>query len=90
LCLIGHKETLPLASIERVSWRIMVNAPVPEEDKTAFQVSMPARGQTPETAALAAGEGEAEPLDIVSDPQDAEIQAPDRKPDKSDPSGPAV
>jgi hypothetical protein len=71
-------------------WRIMVNAPVPEEDKTAFQVSMPARGQTPETAALAAGEGEAEPLDMVPDPQDAETQAPDSKPYKGDPSGPAV
>jgi MFS family permease len=47
-------------------WRIAVQAPVPEDDKTAFRISVPARAATPETVALAAGEGEGaalEPLD---------------------------
>ena len=43
-------------------WRILSKAPVPESEKTAFRVSMPARAVTPETAALAAGEDEDTPL----------------------------
>ncbi len=44
-------------------WRIMVKAPVPEAEKTAFQVSVPARVATPETAALAGGQTESAPLE---------------------------
>lgn len=43
-------------------WRIMVKAPVQEADKTSFQITVPARASTPETASLATGEGENEPL----------------------------
>jgi MFS family permease len=35
-------------------WRISIRAPVAEADKTAFQITLPARAATPETAALAA------------------------------------
>ena len=40
---------------------------MPENEKTAFRISVPARAVTSETAALAAGEGEAEPLENVAD-----------------------
>ena len=39
-------------------WRISVKAAVPEDEKTAFQISVPARAATPETAVLAAGDAE--------------------------------
>ncbi|PRY80917.1 MFS transporter [Marivita geojedonensis] len=42
-------------------WRIRVKAPVPDAKKTAFQVSVPARAATPETAVLAAGQDKVEP-----------------------------
>lgn len=48
-------------------WRMSVRAPVPEEDKSAFQISVPARAATPETAALAGGEAEAVPLATADD-----------------------
>lgn len=43
-------------------WRIKRNPAVPIEEKSAFQISLPARGATPETAALSAGDDEALPL----------------------------
>jgi MFS family permease len=43
-------------------WRISVRAAVPEADKSSFQISVPARAATPETAALAAGDAETAPL----------------------------
>ncbi len=43
-------------------WRILQRSAVPEADKTTFQVSVPARAATPETAALASGEDEADDL----------------------------
>jgi MFS family permease len=43
-------------------WRVMVKAPVDEDEKSAFQITLPARAATPETAALANGDGEAKPL----------------------------
>ena len=43
-------------------WRIKRNPAVPLGEKSAFQISLPARGATPETAALSAGEDEALPL----------------------------
>jgi MFS family permease len=50
-------------------WRIARNPAVPADEKTPFQISIPARAATPETAALAGGEDEALPLE----PQDAEL-----------------
>jgi MFS family permease len=47
--------------------RIARRAPVESQDKASFQVSPPARAVTPETAALAAGEGEAQPLEDPAD-----------------------
>lgn len=43
-------------------WRIFAKSAVPESEKTAFRVSAPARGVTPETAVLAVGEDEAASL----------------------------
>jgi MFS family permease len=45
------------------AWRISARAPVPDADKTAFHITLPARSATPETAALAGGKGEAAPLE---------------------------
>ncbi|SNS31128.1 MFS transporter [Antarctobacter heliothermus] len=60
-------------------WRILQRAAVPENEKGAFQMSAPARGITPETAALAGGEEEAEELEEAMDAEDAaekaEVQA---------------
>ncbi|XYK81439.1 MAG: MFS transporter [Labrenzia sp.] len=56
-------------------WRMTRRAAVAEEDKGAFQVSAPARMVTPETATLAAGEGEALPLedaDVGTSPSEDE------------------
>jgi MFS family permease len=39
-------------------WRILVRAPVPDSDKNPFQITLPARAATPETAALAGGADE--------------------------------
>lgn len=39
-------------------WRILVKAAVPEAEKTSFQISVPARAVTPETAVLASGDAE--------------------------------
>ena len=52
-----------LAIIGFAVWRILQRAAPPEEDKVAFQISVPARSATPETAALGAGEEEALPFD---------------------------
>ncbi len=43
-------------------WRIRSKPAVPIEEKTTFQISLPARGATPETTALSAGDAEALPL----------------------------
>jgi MFS family permease len=43
--------------------RIARSPAVPAEEKAAFQISMPARVVTPETAALASGDGEDMPLE---------------------------
>lgn len=52
-------------------WRIRIRTAVPEAEKTAFQVGLPGRSSTPETAALAGGEEEAEPLPpLEEDPDD--------------------
>ncbi|MEX5728326.1 hypothetical protein Ga0609869_001679 [Rhodovulum iodosum] len=56
-------------------WRMSRSPKVPEAEKGAFQVGLPARGATPETAALAAGEDEAMPLvnqPDIADPRQAE------------------
>ena len=39
---------------------------MPVEEKTAFQIRVPARAATPESAALAGGEGEVQTLDQMS------------------------
>ncbi len=49
-------------------WRLFSSPAVRDADKGTFQVSMPARVSTPETAALAEGETEDNPL--VIEPQD--------------------
>ncbi|WP_305971694.1 MULTISPECIES: MFS transporter [unclassified Mameliella] len=51
--------------------RIVQRAAVAEEDKGAFQVSAPARVLTPETAALAGGEEEAETLEKALEAEEA-------------------
>lgn len=48
-------------------WRISARASVPDNEKTAFQASIPARGSTPETAALASGESRTEVLKPIPD-----------------------
>ncbi|MBV7397396.1 MFS transporter [Mameliella sediminis] len=53
-------------------WRILQRAAVRDEDKTAFQISAPARGITPETAALAGGEDEAEELEEAMEAEEAD------------------
>ncbi|MGP1357362.1 MFS transporter [Roseicyclus sp.] len=52
-------------------WRMARKAPVPEAEKGAFQITVPARIATPETAALAAGEEEALPLEEAEALRDA-------------------
>ena len=52
--------------------RILVKAPVPDIAKSTFQISVPARAATPETAALAGGQTEAEPLGRNETPQTEE------------------
>ncbi|MEI4493809.1 MFS transporter [Mameliella alba] len=52
--------------------RIVQRAAVAEEDKGAFQMSAPARGLTPETAALAGGEEEAETLEEAMEAEEAD------------------
>jgi len=44
-------------------WRMTLHPAVPQEEKAAFQLTLPARVATPETAALAGGEDEALPLE---------------------------
>ncbi|WP_375692007.1 MFS transporter [Pseudooceanicola sp. LIPI14-2-Ac024] len=61
-------------------WRITRSPAVPTEDKGSFQITMPARAATPETAALAAGEDEALPLD-----PETPVEAPDPAPEDSPP-----
>lgn len=56
-------------------WRIMQRAAVPEDEKGAFQMSAPARGITPETAALAGGEDEAEELEEAMEAEEADARA---------------
>ncbi len=48
-------------------WRIFARGAVDAQDKGTFHVSPPARATTPETAAFAAGEVEAKPLDTRRD-----------------------
>lgn len=52
-------------------WRILVRAPVPDSDKNPFQITLPARAATPETAALAGGADEDGELGS-QDPRQAE------------------
>lgn len=52
-------------------WRILVRAPVPDSDKNPFQITLPARAATPETAALAGGADEDGELG-AQDPRQAE------------------
>ena len=52
-------------------WRILVRAPVPDSDKNPFQITLPARAATPETAALAGGADEDGELGSL-DPRQAE------------------
>lgn len=47
--------------------RIVTRSAVPESEKSSFQITLPGRAATPETAALAAGEGEAEPLEVPAE-----------------------
>ncbi|MEX0282384.1 MAG: hypothetical protein AB3N13_14465, partial [Arenibacterium sp.] len=60
------------------AWRISVRAAVQEGEKTPFQISVPARAATPETAALAAGEKEAEPLAPETN-AGSDVPEPDRE-----------
>lgn len=64
-------------------WRIMQRAAVPEQDKGSFQISAPAKGITPETAALAGGEAEAETLE---DALEAEAEADQARSTSTDPT----
>ncbi|RYH07740.1 MFS transporter [Tropicimonas sp. IMCC6043] len=74
-------------------WRISRNAAVPVDEKTAFQVSIPARAATPETVALSAGEDEAQPLEVPEadpagtdgTPDAPETEATARPESRSDP-----
>lgn len=59
------------------AWRIFVNAPVREADKTAFQSIAPGRVATPETAALAGGAGESD--DLAEAMADAEADRLDQQ-----------
>lgn len=49
-------------------WRIGRSAAVPIADKSAFQITVPGRLATPETAALAGGEDEDQPLEAEEKP----------------------
>lgn len=60
-----------VALIAFAVWRISVRQAPPAAQKTPFQITVPARAATPETAALAAGEGEARPLE-PEPPSDAD------------------
>ncbi|MGR3374471.1 MFS transporter [Pseudooceanicola nanhaiensis] len=51
-------------------WRMSLRGAVPQADKAAFQISVPARATTPETAALSGGEEEALPLEPEAAPAD--------------------
>lgn len=53
-------------------WRILVRAPVPDSDKNPFQITLPARAATPETAALAGGADEDGELG-AQDPRQSEV-----------------
>jgi MFS family permease len=65
-------------------WRIFTRSAVPEAEKSAFQITLPGRAATPETAALAGGEDEAAPLEA---PQDAPLDAPPAEaPDDAEPA----
>ncbi len=52
-------------------WRILVKAPVPEVDKSAFRITVPARAATPETAVLAGGEDDTEAVELIGTPEAA-------------------
>lgn len=56
-------------------WRITRRAAVPEADKGDFQITLPARGSTPETAALSDGAEEAEELQEAMEAEEAAAQA---------------
>lgn len=58
-------------------WRMAVKAAVPEDRKTPFQISVPARAATPETAALSAGEDEAAPLELPDEEAPGDDPAPE-------------
>lgn len=66
--------------------RIAQRAAVAEEDKGAFQMSAPARGLTPETAALAGGEEEAETLEDALEAEEAENAADQARSTRTDPT----
>ncbi|SDL59302.1 MFS transporter [Aliiruegeria lutimaris] len=53
-------------------WRIRFSPAVRKKDKGTFQMSVPARVSTPETAALAGGEEEENPLVVVPEETDPE------------------
>ncbi|MBF9058001.1 MFS transporter [Rhodobacterales bacterium HKCCSP123] len=57
-------------------WRISVKSAVPEDRKSPFQISVPARAATPETAALSGGQTEAEPLEMPTQAPQADSPAP--------------
>jgi MFS family permease len=52
-------------------WRIMQRAAVPEAEKGNFQISVPGKSITPETAVLASGEAESESLEEAYEAEDA-------------------
>lgn len=60
-------------------WRISLRSAVPQEEKAAFHISMPARVATPETAALAGGEEEALPLEPGDAPAPVDDAPPNRE-----------
>src|SRR6056297_2920176 len=67
-------------------WRILQRAPVSESAKGAFKITLPARGSTPETAALSEGETEAESLEEAIDAlrNEPELQDPPVAPARLD------
>ena len=66
--------------------RVVLRLEVAEEDKGAFQMSAPARGLTPETAALAGGEEEAETLEDALEAEEAEDAADQARSTRTDPT----
>ncbi len=70
-------------------WRIAKSAAVPVAEKSAFQVTLPGRGTTPETTALSAGDDEALPLEAravegdAADDGDKVARNPDDGSDRS-------